>query len=203
MLLIWGWKARYKTLTSGHFFCPGEEADRMYALREVRRWFTFFFIPMIPLKVLGEFVECAECGRTYEKDVLTLPTTAQVVDNLTTIVRHAVVAVVRADGVADPQEKAVALEVIRQFASLDYNESHFETDLSQLPNVDLTNELAQAAGQLNEHGREALLTSLLRVAMADGSLDPAEASSIEGYGAALGMTAAHVRGLMHEATANR
>jgi hypothetical protein len=27
-----------------------------YRRKEARRWFTLFFIPLIPLKVLGEFV---------------------------------------------------------------------------------------------------------------------------------------------------
>ena len=58
MILIWGWKSRLKTLSQGTFHCPHCQADRQYDQRQARRWFTIFWIPLIPLKVLGTFVEC-------------------------------------------------------------------------------------------------------------------------------------------------
>src|ERR1700738_4957036 len=65
MFLIWGWRSRSKVLSQGTFFCPHCGGDRQYAHKQARRWFTLFFLPVIPLKVLGEFVECQKIGRAH------------------------------------------------------------------------------------------------------------------------------------------
>jgi len=41
------------------------------------RWFTLFFIPVIPLNAVGEHVQCTTCKTRYVVDVLNQPTTAQ------------------------------------------------------------------------------------------------------------------------------
>ena len=63
-MIIWGWRVRKKTIGTGVFFCPGEGGDRNYEHKQARRWFTIFFIPLIPLKELGDFVECTSCENT-------------------------------------------------------------------------------------------------------------------------------------------
>ena len=45
MILIWGLRARAKALSTGEFFCTNCGTDRSYVLQQIRRWFTFFFIP--------------------------------------------------------------------------------------------------------------------------------------------------------------
>jgi len=69
-MLIWGWRNRHKVIGEGTFACPNEGADRAYAHKEARRWFTLYFIPVIPLRVLGAFMECTVCGRAYDPNVL-------------------------------------------------------------------------------------------------------------------------------------
>lgn len=39
-------------------------------MKRVRRFFTLYFIPCIPLNVLGEYVECPKCRGTYDPEVL-------------------------------------------------------------------------------------------------------------------------------------
>jgi hypothetical protein len=65
-MLIWGWKPRSKRLAEAEFHCPGCGVDRHYHDKQARRWFTIFFIPFIPLKVLGEYVECQTCQKGYQ-----------------------------------------------------------------------------------------------------------------------------------------
>lgn len=71
---------------------------------QARRWFTFFWIPLIPLKIIGEYIECSSCQSTYEPRVLDMPTTAHVEDQLTRALRHVVVAMMHADGHIDDRE---------------------------------------------------------------------------------------------------
>lgn len=70
MLLLFGVTTRTKTLGAGTFYCRNERGDRAYLLLEARRWFTLFFIPVIPLKVLGELVQCSSCGVQYDPGAL-------------------------------------------------------------------------------------------------------------------------------------
>lgn len=40
-------------------------------LKQVRNFFSLYFIPIIPLNVAGRFVECAVCAGTYDEGILT------------------------------------------------------------------------------------------------------------------------------------
>jgi hypothetical protein len=70
MFFIAGLTTRTKTVDGGEFFCPNEQGTRRYRLLQLRRWFTLFFIPLIPLGQQGEWVECDGCGTTYDPGVV-------------------------------------------------------------------------------------------------------------------------------------
>jgi hypothetical protein len=70
VIVLFGWKVRWKAVGGGTFHCPVEGQARSYELREGRRWFTLFFVPLIPLKVLGRHVRCQGCGTELDPSVL-------------------------------------------------------------------------------------------------------------------------------------
>lgn len=196
MLLIWGWKARYTVLEEGVFFCPREGGDRPFHRKEARRWFTFFFIPVIPLNVLGEFIECQSCTSAYDPVVLTAPTAGQMMDNLANAMRYAVVAITMADGTVDDAERHVALQIMAEHSDTPYTPEDLDRDLRELHPGDLTTHLGNVAGYLNEHGKERLLTACVMIAASDGTVDESEIAELQKAGAALGMSPAHVRGVI-------
>ena len=67
MIIIFGTKVRYKTLAAGQFYCTQCKAKRDYELRQARNWFSMYFIPVIPLGQIGEFVTCLTCGANFQK----------------------------------------------------------------------------------------------------------------------------------------
>lgn len=71
--IIWGTRARTNTIGSGTFHCPRCRANRDYAYKQVKRWFTLYFIPLFPTRTLGEYVECAGCGAAWKPEVLAVP----------------------------------------------------------------------------------------------------------------------------------
>jgi hypothetical protein len=71
MFFIVGLRMRHSTVDTGIFGCPNEHGDRSYQHVRARRWFTVFFIPLIPLGKRNEWVRCRSCGATYSPDVLT------------------------------------------------------------------------------------------------------------------------------------
>src|SRR5260370_39221867 len=72
--IIWGFRIFYRTLGEGVFHCRKCGGDRQYRHRAGRRFFTLFFIPVIPLAKTGEHVQCTTCKTRYVMDVLSLPT---------------------------------------------------------------------------------------------------------------------------------
>lgn len=194
MLLIWGWKARTKTLDSGTFFCPREGGDRHYEHKQARRWFTFFWIPLIPLNELGDFIECRHCQATYYPDVLKAKTASQIEDVTTIAIRHVAVSMLLADGVVHDAERQAAIQVIARFASVEYSRADLDQDLQTLHVSGLRDHLEELGAILNEHGKESVLSAAVYLAGSDGSIDAEEMSTVHQIGDALTMSRAHIEG---------
>ena len=198
MLLFFGWRPRSKTVDTGIFHCPREGGDRGYELKESRRWFTLFFIPVIPLNELGDFVECAGCKSTFYPSVLEERTSGQIQDITTIAIRHVATAMLHADGTVDPLEREAALTVVQRFASTPYSEADLEADLSALSADDLTDHLEELGSILSPDGRENVLTSAVYLAGSDGHVDPHEMEVARRVGRALTMSSAHIEGTVQQ-----
>lgn len=70
MIFIWGTKGRTKQIDQGRFYCPGCGGERNYRMFKVSNYFTFFFVPILPLNELGRYVQCDQCHNEYHVKVL-------------------------------------------------------------------------------------------------------------------------------------
>jgi hypothetical protein len=63
-VIIWGQQNQIKNLGPG----PGQcrRCGGGIVVREIRRWFTFFFIPMWPVTPPRQFGQCFHCGEMYQ-----------------------------------------------------------------------------------------------------------------------------------------
>lgn len=198
MLIVFGFKVVFTTVGEGHFHCPGCGTDRHYRLRRARRWFSLFFIPVIPLKTVGTVVECSTCNRKYREEALERPTALETADSIgfgrralaahmvdvsdnTTVAREAAVSVMRESGVGDYD--LAQLDVDRQT-------SDWERVLAWAEH--LGSMLSAAAG-------ETMLMGAARVAAADGAFSDRERSVLTDLGSALGLTPLHVDGVLAKA----
>jgi len=197
-MIIWGWRVRKKTIGTGVFFCPGEGGDRKYEHKQARRWFTIFFIPLIPLKELGDFVECTSCENTYYPDVLKGKTASEIEDISTIAIRHVAVSMALADGTVDPRERDAAVTVVQRFASHPYDLDDLDSDLSSLQVSALSDNLEELSAVLNEHGKENVLTAAVFLAGADGHVDRSEIEVARQIGKALTMSSAHIEGTIQQ-----
>jgi hypothetical protein len=196
VILIWGIKVRLRAIADGIFFCPGCGADRNYALKQGQRWFTFFFIPLIPLGKVGEpFVECSACKNAFRSSVLSTPTSADLSEHLLGAVREAIVSMFR---MSPPTAASMrtAVEVLAAAANRPWTEADVRSDIQTLDVNGLEARLGHLAQALNEHGKESLLGSCARVAAADGTISPADRQFLDRIAGAIGMTAAHARGVV-------
>ena len=195
MLLIWGFKIRFKTTGEVVFFCPRCGGDRRGHELAARRWFTFFWIPIIPLKQLGTVVECETCHSRYEPSILERPTTAALGEVLTNAVHALTLMVVRT---GDPTVPALRDHAIRDLRSTvaGYDPSAFDRDLGAVDPTLAEQYVAPLAAGLAVEGKERFLADLVRLAMAGGTLTTDQRLVLERAGRGLGLTPVHLTGIV-------
>ena len=71
-MLIIGTMNWTSTRERGGFFCPECSIDRNFRRRASRPFLTLYFIPVIPIGGLSEFIECESCRLQFDDDVLRL-----------------------------------------------------------------------------------------------------------------------------------
>ena len=200
MLLIFGTTIRFKHLAEQDFFCPSCGGDRRGVLEVARRWFSVFFLPIIPLGELGESVRCTTCGHRFERSVLDHPTTSDLTVLMANAVR-AVTAMVVGAGPADvPALRAAAVRHIRRQVP-GYDQATLANDIAHLHPVHATEYVAPLAGSLEPTGRERFLGDIVAVALAGGEITPTQRQLIDDAGRALGLTPTHVIGVIATAAA--
>ncbi len=204
MLIIFGMRVFYRTIAQGTFHCRRCGGDRQYRHRSGRRWFTLFFLPVIPLNSVGEHVQCTTCRTRYVTDVLGQATTAQMQAALPSGMRAAVSAMLRSGDPSSPASRQRAIEAVIGSGAQGYNEDMLNADLAQ-PFESIRPALNQVGSQLTVQAREWYLAEVIRIAMADGPLTESERHAAVAIGGDLGMTQAQVLGVvaMTEQSAGR
>ncbi len=201
MILIWELRARAKALSTGEFFCSHCGTDRSYVLQQIRRWFTLFFIPLFPVgKPLGEQVKCSTCGTRFSPDVLNTPTSASFSENLRGAMRIAAVSMLAAGDRANEAARTAAVDAARTSGAENYDDTWLTHDLEALDPSNLSEYLAPLANGLNTQGKETFIEQVARIGAADGPLTAPENHVLESLGSALGISAAHLRGIMVSTT---
>jgi zinc-ribbon family len=194
-VIIFGLRVFYRTIAQGTFYCRRCGGDRQYRHRSGRRWFTLFFIPVIPLNSVGEHVQCATCRTRYVTDVLGQPTTAQMQAALPAGMRAAVSAMLRSGDPDSPASRQRAIEAVIGSGVRGYNETMLNADLMQ-PVEAIRPALNQVGAQLTVQAREWYLAEVIRIAIADGPLTESERQAVLAIGMDLGMTQAQVIGVV-------
>ena len=195
MLIIFGLRVFYRTIAQGIFHCRRCGGDREYRHREGRRWFTLFFIPVIPLNSASEHVQCATCRARYVTDVLSLPTTAQMQSALPAGMRAAASAMLRSGDPASPVARQRAIEAVVGAGMPDYNDTALDADLTQ-PFEAIRPALNEVGAQLTVQAREWYLADVIRIGMSDGPLTEGERQAAVAVGNDLGMTYAQAIGVI-------
>lgn len=70
MFILFGTKGITLTQQSGTFHCPQCGPQAPFSQKGVRRFFTLFFVPLIPLNQVAAYVECHRCRGQFDLNVL-------------------------------------------------------------------------------------------------------------------------------------
>jgi len=206
-LIIFGSRGIRMKGESGSFYCPQCAGTRQYTRRKIRRFFTLYFIPLIPLDVIGEYIECHYCAGGFKPEVLQYdPRVDQrrVDMQVRTNLKRALVAVLVADGVPSSAARDAAFDAIRTVAgdtNLTRPDLDAVVDAAVKRGANATNDVAAIVELLDYAARENLIRATMTIALADGELSAAENRQIRALAQAAGITEAHLAGIM--ATAPR
>lgn len=159
-MIIWGTRGITSTNQTAQFHCPQCDAPRNGSVKQVRRFFTIYFIPLIPLDVAGKYVECSACRGTFDEAVLSYNPNEER-DEINTHLLRVMVMAALADEVVDNAERA---EIHRQYtrvsgASLPQETLNSEIAMASASGADLNAYVGSIANGLTDQGK-ALIVEL-------------------------------------------
>lgn len=195
-MIIFGFSVFYflGLIGTGQFACPNCGGDRDYKHKTARRFFTLFFVPVIPLDKVGEVVQCQACHTKYDPAVLRRPTNTQLGGAMAAAMRAAASVVVRAGGNSDTAIRA-AIEAVRGTGFPAYDIEQLQADLGQ-PVEAAAEPLRTLSTLVTTEACERYLAQAVRIALVDGGLSPAERDALGWVASNLGMTPAHAHGVI-------
>lgn len=201
-IFIWGSRGINKTLAIGQFYCPQCEGEERYKHIRVRNFFTLYFIPIIPLGTLGEYIECQHCRLTYKQSILCYDPDAErekALAEFEIAITRVMVMIMLADGVIEDSELEVIQTIYQQLTQRELSRDELGTYIEELESVNLNDPrerrklLRKMLGSLNAKGCEMVLKAAFMVATADGEIPQDEQDLLEQVGATLGIKKAIVR----------
>lgn len=206
LLIIYGTRGIKSTKERGQFHCPQCEAQSEYRLRSVRRFFTLYFIPLIPLDKQGEFVSCSTCKGDFQPAVLNYrPDTGntEFLNNYEVAIKHSMVRTLLADGSRHQAQIDKAHEIINNFGHNDITKPEMEsyvTNIERMPGS-LQESMSKVNTQMNDHGKEMVIRAAFSVASANGPIEPSEISVMQEIASAMNMEEDHMKRVMAEMVA--
>lgn len=200
-IIIFGTRGITSTKERGQFHCPQCRGDHPYVHKSVRRFFTLYFIPVIPLDRLGEYVECRQCQGTYHTDVLSYRPedgAVQIQALFMVAMKQVMIAMLLADGVIDDEEIKELQATFEDLAGVEITEQDLREEIAviQQEGSSAIEMISHLAPGLNDPGKEMVITAAYQIASADGNVDPCERQLIDELAVAMELSPAHLRGIM-------
>lgn len=155
------------------------------------------YIPVVPLRKIGEHVQCTTCGTRYRLEVLRMPTREEMQAALMAGSVAAAVAMLRAGGPPGEVALARAVRFVRAAGVPEGAEALGEA-LSEaaVGNLEIGKPLRTFTQQLIMPAPEWFLADVVRIGLADGPLSAPEEDAAMQVAAHLGLTAAQARGVI-------
>jgi tellurite resistance protein len=177
-LIIFGTRGVTLSGESGQFNCPDCGGSRAYAHKKVRRFFTLYFIPLIPLDLLGEYIECQTCQSTYKQSVLQhQPGRSDAEEaEFHRAIRRIMVLMMMADGVVEEAERETVMRVYGKIAGTPLTPAELDVELlaAKTDGIGIEATCMRLAGTLNGSGKSMVIKAAFLVAAADGTFQDEE-----------------------------
>jgi len=204
-MIIFGTRGVKSTMSEGNFNCPQCEVDKPYKFKKVTRFFTLYFIPLIPMGKVGEFVECQSCKGTFIPKVLDYNKSKSgnaFLSEYEKAMKHSMVLMMLADGIIDDNEMKTVLEIVNKFGHNDITLAQLEAYVARVQKhpEDISTYLKKVTPQLNEHGKEVIIKCAIAVAESDGHFDSSEYALIQKMADVMEMSSSHLKGILADSS---
>lgn len=190
-MIIYGTRGLTSTAGSGVFHCPRCGPNKPYAHMQVKRWFTLYFIPCIPLGLAGEYVECRQCAGTFGVEALHYDPAAEHRQTVDEIKRILVLTVLQAGPVHDSR-----LETLRSAihgatdVGFGAQELRQDLELARQANARVEYYVPPIAAQFSTEGKNSIFSAAYFALSDVGRPGPQEVQTLTILGQALGFDAA-------------
>ena len=170
-MIIWGSRGLTSTVEPATFHCPQWDLSQSGNVKQVRNFFTLYFIPIIPMNVAGRYVECTSCGGTYDENILSYDPEEERAEFNTQLLRVMVMAAL-ADGAVDPYERQEMEKQYVKLAGLPVPAATLEQEIAwaQTSGGDLNSFVAHMTADLSPHGRALIVKLAFHTMSASGDL---------------------------------
>ena len=200
MFIIFGTRGLKHTVSESPVLsnsCPncnrGNLVNKLY-----RRWFTLFFIPVIPLDTVDRFYECDKCGSAYNESIKTILQKSQnEIDENKKKVKlkfaKALVASMTHMAIIDndfaKEEEREIMDAIESFKEFKEELMHIHENIKVHGNKDnqVFNYLNDARNELSSEALINILAQAAVVLLADGSIEKEEEDLMKEYLIACGL----------------
>lgn len=166
-------KIRIRNNGLGLFFCPCCIRESRYVRRIIRNFTYFYFIPLFPRKIIGEFIECQLCKNTFPPEAVCHHNgTGNEEALFLRGIKRVMVSMMMADKVLDESEIDTTAATYREITGIELTADEIIEEINDLKNNDicLDEYLARLSPFLNESGRESIMEAAIMIAFADSDL---------------------------------
>ncbi|MBI3134160.1 MAG: TerB family tellurite resistance protein [Bacteroidetes bacterium] len=226
-IIIFGTRGVRSTVSEGTFVCPQCISNQQYKHKKVTQFFTLYFIPLIPMGNKGEYVECLGCRNTYITRILQMQPTLDITEKQATsaavgqpraqlntgavdstaaiepekdkVIKKLLIMMILADGKVENAEIVSFHRIYHESTGQTVRDIYKEMDEVKAENKSPHQYLKEVVHGLNQEGKEAILKASMRIAAADGDIDPSEVRMVENFGKALELKPAEVAAIIEEA----
>ena len=203
MFFIAGTRGDTTTFATGEFYCPECNARTQYHHDQVHEKATVFFIPIVNLRLLGEYIECQNCVNTYKMEILDYDP-EQEQKEIEAIylegIKKVMTTMMLADGKIDGNEKSMMKDIYNKIADSTLSDNDIDKEIKSCKAnpVDLDNCLKELFSYLNESGRETIIKAAYWVSIADGEVDKREGKLLIKMAKRFQISSAHLKGIISE-----
>jgi tellurite resistance protein len=205
-LIIFGTRGVTSSVATGKFNCPSCETKQTYVHKRVRRFFTLYFIPIIPLDTIGEYIECQHCRDTYKPGVLDydpVKSERSVEAEFHVAVKRVMVLMMLADGKIEDEEVETIRMIYGKLAKSELSKEDVDREVaaSKADGRGLRQYLSSIVGTLNDAGKEVVVKAAYFVASADGNVSIEETNLLAELAGALEMSPSDFKGVIEKVSA--
>ena len=203
MFFIAGTKGETSTADTGRFDCPNCQMESEYYHEQVHEKATVFFIPVINLRLLGEYIECQNCDSTYEMEILDY-NSEQEQKKIEAIylvgIKKVMTTMMLADGNIDENEKNMMKNIYNNLADSTLSDYDIDKEIKSCKAnpQELDTCLKELFSCLNESGREIIIKVAYWVSIADDEVDKKEEKLLIKMAKHFQMSSAHLKGIISE-----